>query len=192
MMANDKSEDPDATTTLSVLALHSLCDGEGIPDEERPRICAEVLNHRKIELIRDAGADEVVCHEDFGLGVLAQSAFAAKLTEVYQELLSYGTSSCEIYMMSSPNRHEEQDGEIPADIWTGLFEGKTFPQVSEIFNQNRTTENPPILIGIQRGKDILLNPRTHFELHDGDSLIVIAYVRPRFDHLRPLISGSAP
>jgi TRAP transporter TAXI family solute receptor len=188
MMANNKSGDPDATTTLAVLALHSLCEDERISEADRPRICAEVMNHRKIELIRDAGADEIVCHEDFGLGVLAQSAFAAKLTEVYQELLSYGTTSCEIYMMSSPSQHEEQDGQIPVDIWQSLFEGKTFPEASEVFNQNRNTENPPILIGLQRGNDVLLNPKTQIQLHDGDSLILIAYVRPSFEHLRPLIA----
>lgn len=188
VMADDKCEDPDAKSTLTVLALRSLFIEEGIGEDKRPRICAEVLNHRKMELIRDAGADEVVCHQDFGLGVLAQSAFAAKLTEVYQELLSYSVSSCEIYMLHSP--HVDGDGDIPMDIWKGLFEGKTFAQAAELFVQNRNTDNPPILIGLQRGEQIFLNPRNRFELQQGDSLIVIAYVRPRFEHLRSLIESS--
>jgi hypothetical protein len=128
----------------------------------------------------------VVCHQDFGLGVLAQSAFAAKLTEVYQELLSYSVSSCEIYMLSSS--HTDSAVDIPADIWKALFEGKTFPQAASVFNEHRNTSNPPILIGVQRGENILLNPRTRFELRQGDSLIVIAYVRPRFEYLRAAIN----
>jgi len=189
MMAN-KSEDPDAATTLAVLALRSLCREESIPEDARPRICTEVLNHRKMQLIKDAGADEVVCHQDFGLGVLAQPAFAAKLTEVYQELLTYSVSSCEIYMMSSPNAHDDEDGTIPIDIWKGLFEGKTFSEAAEILNQNRNTDNPPILIGIERDKKVLLNPKGQIKLQNGDSLVLIAYIRPWFDHLRPLIGQA--
>jgi TRAP transporter TAXI family solute receptor len=183
VMAKDDCEDPDALTTLTVLALRSVCRDEG--DGARPRICAEVLNHRKMSLILDAGADEVVCHEDFGLGVLAQSAFATKLTHVYQELLSYSVTSCEIYILSSTRA--DTDGSIPVDVWQGLFEGKTFVEASEVFNLNRDGENPPILIGIQRGERVLLNPRGPLQLQIGDSLIVIAYVLPRMENLRRII-----
>lgn len=182
IMADTSSEDPDAITTLTALALRSLCRDEEVAGEDRPRICAEVVNHRKMSLICDAGADEVICHEDFGLGVLAQSAFSAKLTNVYQELLSYSVTSCEIYMLTSPRNGHASD--IPEDIWAGLFAGKSFVEASEVFNQNRDGENPPILIGVERGNRVLLNPRTQFKLQAGDNLIVIAYVRPRLENLR--------
>jgi Trk K+ transport system NAD-binding subunit len=185
IMADDTCQDPDATTTLSVLAVRSLCREKEVSAEEQPRICAEAINHRKMSLILDAGADEVVCHEDFGLGVLAQSAFATKLTHVYQELLSYSVTSCEIYILRSPQA--DDDGDIPADVWRGLFDGKTFVEASEVFNLNRDSENPPILIGVQRGERVLLNPRVQLQLQSGDSLIVIAYVLPRMENLRAAI-----
>ncbi len=50
IMADDNEEDPDAKTALNVLALRSLCKEKEIPEEHCPRICAEVLNHRKMGL----------------------------------------------------------------------------------------------------------------------------------------------
>jgi len=188
VMADDNAEDADGKSAMTVLALRSLCREAGFADNHWPRVCVEVKNHRKMDLIRDAGADEVICHQDFGLGVLAQSAFAAKLTDVYQELLSYSVSSCEIYMLSSP--HGDEKGDIPEDVWKGLFEGKTFVEAAEVFNSHRDGENPPILIGVKRDGRTLVNPRTRLELKEGDDLIAIAYVRPKLENLRYLIRGQ--
>jgi len=189
IMANEATEDPDAKSVLTVLALRSLCRETGLDDEHRPRICVEAINHRKMELIRDAGADEIVCHQDFGLGVLAQSSFSAKLTQVYQELLSYSVKSCEIYILGSPQK--EVAGDIPLDVWENLFIGKTFEQAAQVFNLHRDPENPPILIGVQRGENVLINPRGQLKLQPGDGLIVISYVRPFLENLHYLIGKQS-
>jgi hypothetical protein len=185
VIADDEAEDPDAKTALNVLALRSLCREKSIPDDRRPRICAEVLNHRKMGLIRDAGADDVVCHQDYGLGVLAQSAFAAKITQVYHELLSYSVDTCEIYMLTSPR--QESQGDIPADLWDVLFEGKSFAEAADVFNRHRDSENPAILVGVRRGESLFLNPRNRVALQRGDDLAVMAFTRPRLERLRAAI-----
>jgi voltage-gated potassium channel len=188
VMADDNTNDPDAETALNVLAIRSLCKEKGIPNNHGPRIVAEVMNHRKMTLIRDAGAHDVVCHQDFGLGILAQSAFAAKVTEIYDELLSYSPDTNEIYVLTSPR--EDHAGDIPEDLWDSLFQGKTFVEALEVFNQYRDAENPAILIGVRRGKSLMLNPRNTIHLQRGDDLVVIAFTRPRLDRWRRMKPGN--
>lgn len=187
VMADDSAEDPDGKTALTVLAMHTLYKEVGLKDEDpHPRICVEVKNHRKQDIIRDAGADEIVCHEDYGLGVLAQCAISIKMSEVYQDLLSYGDDGNEFYVLISPHgKHTGDEPEIPEDIWDGLFNGKTFAQAADVFTHRRSASHSVILVGI-RGEDehIHLNPEKHFALKPGDDLIVMARQRPSLDFLR--------
>ena len=46
------------------------------------------MNHRKSQHLKDAGVDEVVCAMDYGLGILAQCALHAKLSDAYNHLLT--------------------------------------------------------------------------------------------------------
>ncbi len=104
----------------------------------------------------------MVCHQDFGLGILAQSAFSGKITQVYDELLSYSVDTCEIYFLAS--QREDGKADIPQDVWDTLFEGKTFAEAADVFTKHRDDENPAILVGIRRGQSLPLNPRTSIEL----------------------------
>ncbi|MCD5383424.1 NAD-binding protein [candidate division WOR-3 bacterium] len=84
ILANEESPDPDANSALIALAIIKLCN-----TGPRPHIVTEAINHRKIEHLRDAGVGEVICATDYGLGLLAQCALHAKLSTVYNNLLSY-------------------------------------------------------------------------------------------------------
>jgi len=69
-----------------------------------PHIIVEAVNQRKSQHLKDAGADEVICAADYGLGILAQCAIEAKLSFVYQRLLTYSGDTNEIYTV--PRRGE--------------------------------------------------------------------------------------
>lgn len=189
VLADKSFEDPDAHSTLTVLALRALCQDQGIPPERRPRVCVEVVNHRKLGLLHDAGADEAVCHEDYGLGVLTQAALMSKITQVYQELLSHSPQTNEIYVLRTPRA--EGPGDVPRDVWEQLLLGKSFSQAAEVFNACRDPRNPAILLGLRRGEKMLLNPREALTLQPGDDLIVLACVFPNLEHFRRLLAERA-
>jgi TRAP transporter TAXI family solute receptor len=187
ILADRDEPDADAQTALVVLTVRRLMAEEGVPDEERPRICVEVMNHRRMGAIRDAGADELICHEDFGLGALAQAALTPSLSQVYQDLLDEPGS--EIHMLTSPAGHGRAD--IPDEIWEVLFEGKTFEEAADVFVHHRNHDNPAILIGVRRGDAVTLNPREPFRLRKGDELVVLSYRPGSTGYLRSALKGAA-
>lgn len=190
ILADDSAEDPDGKTALIVLAMRSLCKELKVPADEQPRICVEVRNHRKMGLIRDAGAQEVVCHEDYGLGILVQAAFSKNIVGVYDDLLRYSKSTCETYILTTSARNVLTH--IPEQVWREVFEGKSFSAAMEVFRTVRDHRNPAILIGIERDDEIILNPRSDLNLTLGDSLIVIAWEQPRLDNLATFLKSRKP
>jgi len=171
-------QDPDSDSALIALAIKRLAKDDGI---HPPHIAAEVLNHRRIQHLRDAGVDEVVCGQDVGLGILAQSAIHPGLTEVFNRLLTYTSDSNEIYIVDRVPR---------------MFHGLNFAQISEILARNRDAKNPAILIGIKRGENIILNVRNDDRgnalgpLRAGDQLICIAYEKPDLSTFETMTSGD--
>ncbi len=167
ILADPQHSDPDAKTALIGLAITKL-ESE-LP--QKPRIIAEVMNHHKIQHLLDAGVDEWVCSADYGLGIIAQSALFGKLSEVYQQLLTYSKETNEIYLVGSDKFPQE-------------FVGKTFAELAEAFNSKRVSHNPVILLGIKRNDRIILNPRAQQfdQLKEDDSLIVMSFDQPDLTH----------
>ncbi len=190
VMADDNHPDPDAKTALHVLAFQKLYEEKGIPTEDRPRIVCEVRNHRKMQVVQDAGADEIVCHEDYGLGALTQALLYGKITDVYQDLLSYGGDTCEVYIVSGPR--EDSSGDIAEDAWNANFRGKSFSEVSQFLSRTRDDKNPVILIGIRTDGKISLNPRGKDKLKSGDDLVIISYTRPTPNDFKAKARASTP
>jgi Trk K+ transport system NAD-binding subunit len=168
LLADDDVPDPDAKTALIALALAKLT--KDLP--KKPHVIAEVMNHHKIEHLLDAGINEWVCSNDYGLGILAQSALYGKLSEVYQQLLTYSKDTNEIYMVDS--KHYPQG-----------FLGKGFTEITALLNADRNPANPAILLGVKRDNSVILNPKEdEFDvLKSGDSLIVIAFDPPDLTYL---------
>lgn len=162
-------EDPDGNSALIALAANRLCDDAGLTRPNRPHIVAESLNHRRIQHLKDAGVDEVICAHDFGLGILAQCSIHHHLSEVYNRLLTYSDNTNEIYLVD----------EVPEG-----FHGLTFDEALAVFAQNRKGHNPAILIGVKRGGEIFLNSREDDHgnplgtIQPGDQLITIAFDLP--------------
>lgn len=169
ILADDDFPDPDAKTALIALALTKLTKGA----PQKPHVIAEVMNHHKIEHLLDAGVDEWVCSNDYGLGILAQSALYGKLSEVYQQLLTYSKDTNEIYMVDE--RH-----------YPKLFLGKNFTEIADLLNHNKNPENPAILLGVKRAERVILNPKEdEFDVvQSGDSLIVVAFDPPNLTYVK--------
>lgn len=168
ILADEEFPDPDAKTALIALALAKLT--KDMP--KRPHVVAEVMNHHKVEHLLDAGIDEWVCSNDYGLGIIAQSALYGKLSEVYQQLLTYSKETNEIYIVDG-NHYPRQ------------FLGKRFREVAEILNSHIHAENPAILLGVKRENRVILNPKEEeFDgFKSGDHLIVIAFDPPDLNYL---------
>ncbi|MCP4397737.1 MAG: potassium transporter [bacterium] len=163
ILAAPDCADPDAQTALISLAITKLERDV----EHKPHIIAEVINPHKVQHLIDAGVDEWVCSADFGLGILAQSALFGKLSDVYQQLLTYSEETNEIYLLD--------DEKYPAS-----FFGKTFQAVSALLNEDRRVKNPIILLGVKRQEQVMLNPKpSDFNVfQEGDSLIVMSFDPP--------------
>lgn len=167
ILANPNASDPDAESALIALAISKLTQ----KNEHKPHIVAEAVNHRKIEHLKNAGVDEVVCATDFGLGIIAQSAVYSKLTDIYQELLSHSSGN-EFYIIKDKGVSE-------------AICGKKFENVAKAFLNFRNTDNPLILVGIKRDNSIVLNPRAGHKTErkfatfkERDSLIVMSFIKP--------------
>lgn len=181
ILANEESPDPDANSALIALAICKVCDKNGI--DPLPHIVAEAVNHRKKAHLYDAGVDEVICPADYGLGVLAQCAVHAKLSDVYDRLLTYSDDTNEIYILDK-QRYPER---FPAALV-----GKTFAEASQLLNEQRDPKNPTILIGVKirrpgKKDGIVLNPQADWDgpaedkferIGEDDALIVLSFRPP--------------
>ncbi len=167
ILASDECSDPDGITALISLAITKL--EKDLP--RKPHIVAEVINHNKTQHLLDAGVDEWICSSDYGLGIIAQCALYGKLSDVYQQLLTYSKDTNEIYMVDSTRYPEE-------------FMGRSFVDLAKAINENRNPENPVILIGIKRNEKVIINPKPgEFDaLQKGDSLIVMSFDQPVLQH----------
>ena len=168
ILADPDCSDPDAKTALISLAITKLEQTV----KQKPHIIAEVINHHKVQHLLDAGVDEWVCSANYGLGIIAQSALYGKLSDVYQQLLTYSEETNEIYLV---DEHK----------YPKSFFGRTFQDVADILNNDRNPKNPTILLGVKRGDRVMLNPRKEeFDVvASGDSLIVMSFDQPNLNYL---------
>ena len=172
VLADRESKDPDTASVLTLLAIRGVCS------ERFPYTVVENVDPERSRHLQEAGAAELVCSENYGLGILAQCALHQKISEVYHHMLTYSDDTNEMYIVES-ERYPSK-----------LFAGKTFIEAANFFNEHRDPENPAILIGLRRNKDdqIILNPRHNEEgfttFEEGDDLIFIAYNTPDLTRLK--------
>ncbi|MBN1903416.1 TAXI family TRAP transporter solute-binding subunit [Candidatus Sumerlaeota bacterium] len=186
ILVDEDHPDPDAKTALITMAIRQVV---GDTKLWKGNLIAESVNHQKVELLKGAGVDEVICPGDYGTAVLAQAALFKKISDVYHDLLTYSRDSNEVYIIDY--------GDIPEGVWKRAFEGKTFEQASKKISEMTPDENPYILIGIRRNDVCIVNPRKNERLpgkffdifREKDSPIFLAYEKP---DLRKLKSQNAP
>ena len=193
ILADDDSPEPDSKSVLIALAINKLYEKKAKEDPSlrRPHISAESKNHRKIEHLKDAGVNEVVCAVDYGLGVLAQSAIVENISIIYDNLLRYSTDTNEVYILAPPTDHKP---DIPKKVWEKCFLGKSFGNASEMLASYRHELPSIILIGVMREDKMFINPSSdknhtrYFDMFkEGDKPILIAYEKPNFELLEEKI-----
>jgi len=168
ILSNTKSSEPDAESVLITLAINTLWKDNESNNKEvirKPRIVVEVQDHHKMQHLKDAGADDIICAEDYAIGIIAQAAINEKLSEVYHDLLTYCEGTNEIYIVDNP--------EVSKNM-----EGKTFREISRFFLESRSDRNPAILMGFRCGENIIMNPREDMKFSEKDALILLAYDIP--------------
>lgn len=167
----------DPMTILTCLSIDKLCAKLEV---KKPRIIAELMNRENREIALDAGADEIVSAGFYRTGIMLQSALFPNLSDIFHELLSYGSEKTSVYILEEDRYSKD------------LF-GKSFSEIVDIINKNRKEENPVILLGIRREGKVMLNPQNNVSeksnkyfdvLKKGDALAVIAQKHPYLTNLK--------
>ena len=172
----------DPMTILTCLSIDKLCQKleEANKEFKKPRIIAELMDRDNMEIAQNAGADEIVSAGFYRTGIMLQSALFPNLSDIFHELLSYGSEKTSVYILNEDRYSED-------------LLGKPFEKIAEIINKNREEDNPVILLGIRRDEKVMLNPQNNVDeksdkyfdfLKEGDALAVIAQKHPDLSKLK--------
>jgi voltage-gated potassium channel len=158
ILADDRQgEHADGKTILTCIAIRNICKGD-----KQPNIAVECRNVNNRHHLQRAGADEIISSDELGLRLLARTALFHGMTRVYQELLTVGRDANEMYL-------------FPV---TDALVGRDFVEISSLFVRHRDDKRSCLLIGIQRGEEMILNPvgADSGPLKEGDQLILLSRV----------------
>ncbi|MEO6812160.1 MAG: NAD-binding protein, partial [Isosphaeraceae bacterium] len=155
VLSDDRQgEHADGKTILTCITLRNLCKGHDV------NIAVESRNPANRLHLLKAGADEIISSDELGLRLLARTALYHGMTRVYQELLTVGRDANEMYLV---------------DVPTELV-GRDFVETASMFLRYRNDRRSCLLIGIQRGEEMTLNPvgGESGPLKAGDQLILLS------------------
>ena len=127
----------DGKSILTCIAVRNVCKGEN-----QPGVAVECRHTANRHHLKKAGADEIISSDELGLRLLARTALFHGMTRVYQELLTVGRDANEMYLFPAPE----------------ALIGKYFIELTTMFARHRGDRRSCLLIGIQRGEEMLLNP----------------------------------
>ena len=152
-----QGEHADGKTILTCIAIRNICKGD-----KQPNVAVECHNVNNRHHLLRAGADEIISSDELGLRLLARTALFHGMTRVYQELLTVGRDANEMYLFP---------------VTEGLI-GRDFVEISSMFVRHREDKRSCLLIGIQRGEEMILNPvgGDSGPLKEGDQLILLSRV----------------
>jgi TRAP transporter TAXI family solute receptor len=158
------SDAADSKTILTIVALRGMAaDLKDDPKATKLHITAEIVCGHNIGVANDAGRGgptEIVCVESFGTHILTQCAVTPGLAALYEDLLTFGADTDEIY-------------KIPvADQFLGETFAYVLRKISEAQDNSGISSDSAIPIGIYRDRTVLLNPGNEI-LCSGDQLFVI-------------------
>jgi len=127
----------DGKSILTCIAIRNICKGD-----QQPNVAAECRNPNNRHHLKKAGADEIISSDELGLRLLARTALFHGMTRVYQELLTVGRDANEMFLLPAPEE----------------LVGKDFIELIGLFARHRNDRRSCLLIGIQRGEEMMLNP----------------------------------
>lgn len=177
LMSEDNETDPDARTALILLELTAYLGEQCC---SKPPIVAEVMRPERVDVIRLAGGNrvEIVTHHQYAYSLLAQATMSHSIVSVYDDLLSFGKNSCEVYVMTS--QENDRNGGIPSKFWKDSLVGKNFYEANQVLQQQIGDDNAVALLGFHQGDKTFLAPGKDVKLADSDALYVLAWERPCF------------
>jgi len=158
LLSDDRQGDhADGKTILTCIAIRNICKGDNVPN-----VAVECHNVNNRHHLLKAGADEIISSDELGLRLLARTALFHGMTRVYQELLTVGRDANEMYLLPVPE---------------GLV-GRDFVEIASMFVRYRDDKRSCLLIGIQRGDEMILNPvgSDSGPLKESDQLILLSRV----------------
>jgi Trk K+ transport system NAD-binding subunit len=161
----------DGKSILTCIAIRHICRGDQVPN-----IVVECQNPNNRFHLQKAGASEIVSSDSLGLRLLARSALFHGMTQFYQELLTVRRDSNEVFLVPAP-----------AELI-----GRDFVELSGMFMKYRNDRRSCLLIGIQRGDEMLINPigEEAGPLNTGDQLIVVSRTFPGNSPTLPIAAGA--
>lgn len=147
----------DGKSILTCLAIRDLCKGS-----QQPNVAVECRNPENRHRLLKAGADEIISSDELGLRLLARTAIYHGMTRVYQELLTVGRDANEMYLYPVPQE----------------LIGRDFVEISSMFLRYRDDKKCCLLIGLQRGEQMILNPigNEAGPVKEDDQLILLSRV----------------
>lgn len=145
IMAGAQHENSDGRVILITLAIESIN-----PDVYT---CAEIYDSANIRHLQRAGADEIVCLNQFGEYLVLQSTISPGLSKMFMELLSFGVGD-EVFR-------------VPVATW---MMGKTFRKAMLTL----ASEREIVAVAAERDGKIVVNPKGDYRIKDGDYVFVIA------------------
>jgi voltage-gated potassium channel len=160
VLADDREgKHADGKTILTCIAIRGLCRGDG-----QPNVAVECRSPANRNHLRRAGADEIISSDELGLRLLARASLYHGMTQVYQELLTVGRDANELYLVAA----------------TEDLVGLDFAEASGLFARRRSDRRSCLLVGIQRGSEMLLNPvgEESGPIRSDDQLILLSRVFP--------------
>ncbi len=138
VLSDDRQgEHADGKTILTCIAIRNICKGE-----VQPNVAVECRNPNHTHHLRKAGADEIISSDELGLRLLARTALFHGMTRVYQELLTVGRDANEMFVTPVPDE----------------LIGRDFQEVAGMLLRYRGDRRSCLLIGVQRGDEMILNP----------------------------------
>ncbi len=163
----------DGKSIVTCVAIRGVCRGE-----KQPSIAVECRNPSNRHHLKKAGADEIISPSELGLRLLARTALFHGMTRVYQELLTVGRDANEVYLMPAPEE----------------LVGKDFIELTGMFARYRHDRRACLLIGIQRGEEMHLNPigGEAASLRPDDQLILLSRVFLDPSQVLPIAAPESP
>src|SRR5262245_14463759 len=163
----------DGKSILTCIAIRDICRGG-----QEPNVAVECRNPENRHRLLKAGADEIISSDELGLRLLARTAIYHGMTRVYQELLTVGRDANEMYLYP-----------VPPELV-----GRDFVEISSMFLRYRDDKRSCLLIGLQRGEDMILNPvgGEAGPVKSGDHLILLSRVFLQPSQTMPTVPPVRP
>ena len=163
----------DGKSILTCIAIRNICKGD-----KQPNVAAECRNPNNRHHLKKAGADEIISSDELGLRLLARTALFHGMTRVYQELLTVGRDANEMFLLPAPEE----------------LVGKDFVELIGLFGRHRSDRRSCLLIGIQRGEEMMLNPigGEAGPIKADDQLILLSRVYLDSSQPLPIVAEAKP